>query len=96
MPTTVTRCVTRAALASGEAFFVLSENPLSRCPLLEYRVGADRATFRIVCPGPNMGRAVGVFDLGPAAYRGSIEMNMGGKNMTMSETQVARRIGDCE
>ena len=38
-----------------------------------------------------MGRAVGAFGLTRTAYRGSIKMNMGGKNMTMSETQVGRR-----
>ena len=43
-----------------------------------------------------MGSAVGVFDLTGTAYSGTIKMNMGGKNMTMSETQVGRRTGDCQ
>jgi hypothetical protein len=42
-----------------------------------------------------MGSAVGMFELNGTAYGGSIKMNMGGKNMTMSETQAGRRIGDC-
>ena len=42
-----------------------------------------------------MGQAVGVFDLAATTYRGIIKMNMGGKNMTMSETQRGRRVGDC-
>jgi hypothetical protein len=94
-PMLLTRCVTPPDLRSGRAFLVLSDNPLKNCALLDYQTTADTATYRIACPGPNMGSAVGVFDFNGAAYRGSIEMNMGGKNMTMSETQVGRRIGDC-
>jgi hypothetical protein len=94
-PTVLTRCLSALDLESGQAFFVLSDNPLKNCPLLDYEAAADSATYRIACPGPNMGRAVGVFDLAATRYRGIITINMGGKNMTMSETQVGRRIGEC-
>jgi hypothetical protein len=94
-PLVLTRCVSAADLKSGQAFFVLSDNPLKRCPLLDYQATADMATYRVACPGPNMGSAVAVFETTGTAYHGSIKMNMGGKNMTMSETQVGRRIGDC-
>ncbi len=94
-PMLLTRCITPSDLQSGRAFVVLSDNPLRNCAQLDYQVSADRAAFRIACPGPNMGSAVGLFDLTGTAYRGSIKMNMGGKNMTMSETQVGRRLGDC-
>ena len=95
-PLVVTRCVGPADLESGQAFFVLSDNPLKNCGLLEYRPSADTAIYRIACPGPNMGSAVAVFETSGTAYRGTIKMNMGGKNMTMSETQAGKRIGDCE
>ncbi len=94
-PLVVSRCVSAADVESGRAFFVLSENPLRQCELLDYENTGSKATYRIACPGPNRGSAVGVFDTSATAYRGSIKMNMGGKNMTMSETQVGRRIGDC-
>jgi len=45
--------------------------------------------IRIACAGPNRGSAVAVFETTGSAYRGNIKMNMDGKNMTMSETQVA-------
>jgi len=48
-----------------------------------------------VCAGPNRGSAVAVFDTKQNTYQGTIRMNMGGKNMTMSETQAGKRIGDC-
>jgi hypothetical protein len=91
----LTRCIGASELQSGQAFLVLSDNPLKDCDLLDYRVTDVVATYRIACPGPNKGSAVGVFDLARSAYRGVIEMNMGGKNMTMSETQLGKRVGDC-
>jgi hypothetical protein len=95
-PLIVTRCVTAQDLQSGQAFFILSDNPLKACDLADYQLTAGTAIYRIACAGHNRGSAVAVFDTKPAAYRGTISMNMGGKNMTMSETQVAKRIGDCE
>ncbi|HZP94378.1 MAG TPA: DUF3617 family protein [Burkholderiales bacterium] len=94
-PTVLTRCVSGSDLQSGQAFFVLSDNPLRKCDLLDYQMNADKAVYRIACPGPNKGSAVAVFDTTATTYRGSIKMNMGGKNMTMSETQLGNRIGDC-
>jgi hypothetical protein len=95
-PIVLARCVSPAALESGQAFFVLSDNPLKNCNLLDYQATADTVIYRIACPGPNMGSAVALFETTGAAYRGSIKMNMGGKNMTMSEAQIGKRIGDCE
>ncbi|MGH8629502.1 MAG: DUF3617 domain-containing protein [Burkholderiales bacterium] len=95
-PLVLTRCLGSADLESGQAFFVLSDNPLKNCALLDYEAAAGLVTYRIACPGPNRGSAQAAFRTGDSAYRGSIRMNMGGKNMTMSETQVGRRIGDCQ
>lgn len=94
-PLVLTRCVGVADLQSGRAFFVLSDNPLKDCDQLDYQTTADTATYRIVCPGPNRGSAVGVFETTGSTYRGSIKMNMGGKNMTMSEAQAGKRLGEC-
>jgi hypothetical protein len=94
-PVVVTRCLSPADLESGRAFFVLSRNPLKNCDLLDYRATDTAATYRIACPGPNKGSAVAVFETTATTYRGSINMNMGGKNMTMSETQAGKRIGNC-
>ena len=94
-PLLLTRCIGIADLQSGQAFFVLSDNPLKDCALLEYEATADTAVYRIVCAGPNRGSAVGMFATTRSTYRGNIQMNMGGKNMTMSETQVGKRIGEC-
>jgi len=94
-PLLLEKCITAAELESGHAFFVLSDNPLKTCDLVDYEGGRTGAIYRIVCPGPNRGSAVGVFEFRESSYRGTIKMNMGGKNMTMSETQVGKRVGEC-
>lgn len=94
-PLTVNRCITSEDLESGGAFFVLSDNPLKRCALVDYETTARSARYRIVCEGPNRGSATALFDAQETSFRGTITMNMGGKNMTMAETQIGKRIGDC-
>ena len=44
----LSRCVAAADLDSGQAFFVLSDNPLKSCDLLDYHPGPDTATIREV------------------------------------------------
>ena len=91
----LTRCIGPDDLLSGEAFSVLSDNPLRTCGMVDYQTTQRTASYRIECAGPNRGYAIAAFDVRPNSYRGTIKMNMGGKNMTMAETQVGKRIGDC-
>ena len=95
-PLVLTRCLSHDDLESGQAFSVLSDNPLRSCELVDYQATAGTAIYRIACAGPNRGSAVAVFDTRATTYRGTIKMNMGGKNMTMSETQAGKRIGGCK
>jgi hypothetical protein len=95
LPQVLTRCIRPDDLKSGQAFFVLSDNPLKRCQLVDYQATADAALYRIVCAGQNRGSAVGVFDTKGTSYRGTIRMSPDGKNMTRSETQAGKRIGNC-
>ncbi len=95
-PIKITQCITADDLRSGRAFFVLSDNPLQACELVDYRPADNTFTYRVVCPGPNRGSAFAEFQTTTETYRGAIKMNMGGKNMTMSETQLGKRIGNCQ
>ena len=95
LPLLVKRCVTADDIASGRAFFVLSDNPLKQCNLEDFEAASGKITYRIQCPGPNRGSALAQFELRETTYRGTIRMNMGGKNMTMSEAQAGRRLGEC-
>jgi hypothetical protein len=94
-PSTLRRCITADDLRTGNAFGVLGQNPIRACPLKDYAISTSQALYRIECAGPNAPHAAGVFDLAPGSYRGVITMNMGGKNMTMSERQRGKRIGAC-
>ncbi|MGI9384747.1 MAG: DUF3617 domain-containing protein [Methyloligellaceae bacterium] len=94
-PIRATRCLTAAALKSGAAFGIQSRNPLRVCTRSDVKVSRGAATFHITCPGPNAPSAQARFEVTPNGFKGIIRMNMGGKNMTMTERQTARRIGDC-
>jgi Protein of unknown function (DUF3617) len=95
-PMRLNRCMTREDFESGRVFAVMSDNPLKQCQRIDYQVTGATISFRITCPGPNRGSAVAVFKTSSNGYRGSIKMNMGGKNMTMTETHIGRRIGSCK
>ena len=93
---TVTICVSTEGAAGTHGLVVLSENnPLTRCPATNARQQGDTLTFDIVCPGGNAAVASARYVLGPDTFQGRIAMKMGGKNMTMTETQSGRRVGTC-
>ena len=94
-PIRATLCLTAEALRTAAAFRVLSRNPLAACARSDVTVSCAATTFRIACPGPNAPWALARFEVTGRGFKGAIHMNMGGKNMTMTERQSARRIGDC-
>ena len=58
------------------------------------RTGAS-LEYDIVCAGRGASRAKAIYTLAPGEFRGRISMTMGAKNMTMTEVQIARRLGGC-
>jgi hypothetical protein len=94
-PQSHTECLGMEDFSSGRAFAVRSANPLSACPRSDVVLRDEEILYAIACSGPNMGYAKARFEIFSTAFRGRIDMNMGGKNMTMTETQNARRIGEC-
>jgi hypothetical protein len=95
-PGRLTRCLTAGDIESGQAFLVRSENPIRACGLTDYAASGAAVRYRVRCPGPNAASGEAEFEATGQGYRGAIRMQMGGKNMTMSETQTAVRLGDCE
>jgi hypothetical protein len=92
-PKVATICVTETGTGG---LIVLSENnPLARCPASNVRRNGDTLTFDIVCPGGNQAVGSARYTVAPQHFTGVIAMKMGGKNMTMTEYQVGRRIGNC-
>ena len=91
-----TICVSALADGGNHGLVVLSENnPLAHCPASNVREEGDTLTFDIICPGGNAAIASAKYTLGAHRFDGRISMKMGGKNMTMTETQAGHRTGDC-
>jgi len=94
---TTTICVPNAEGTSDIALPVLSgNNPLAKCPAKNVQRNGATLGFDIVCDGRNAAKARAVYTLMPRGFKGRIAMVMGGKNMTMTEMQVGRRVGSCD
>lgn len=92
--TVVRVCLGDAALTGLPV--LSANNPLAHCPVKNVRRDGRELLFDIVCPGGNTAKAYALFDLRADAFEGRIAMNMGGKNMTMTEVQRGRRVADCD
>lgn len=91
---TVTVCL--ADIGGSTEFPVLSaNNPLAHCPTQNVRRDGDELSYDIVCPGGNAAKAHALYALRKDGFQGRIAMNMGGKNMTMTEVQKGARVGTC-
>jgi Protein of unknown function (DUF3617) len=91
-----TLCVPAQDHAGQYGLGALSENnPFSGCPVANVRREGGTLSFEIVCPGGNAASALAKFQLTSEAFEGRISMKLGGKNMTLTETQTGRRSGEC-
>ena len=89
-------CLSSAAEPAAFGLKVLSgNNPLLACPASNIQVIGAALTFDIACGGSNLSRGSAACRLGGETFQCRIDMKMGGKNMTMTEVQNGRRIGDC-
>jgi hypothetical protein len=87
-------CVTSDSDTHG--LRVLSDNnPLGQCPASHVNQEDSTLSFDIVCPGENEAKGWAKYTVRANGFEGVIAMKMGGKNMTMTEYQSARRMGDC-
>jgi hypothetical protein len=83
--------------SSAHSLVALSDNnPLSRCPASNIREDGGTLSFEIVCPGRNAAIGWAKFAIQTHGFEGAIAMKMGGKNMTMTEHQSGRRVGNCD
>jgi hypothetical protein len=74
---------------------VSANNPFAKCSIANVTIKISKLEYDIVCPerGAAKGHASYLFSAG--TFYGRVAMVLGGKNMTMTELQLARRIGDC-
>lgn len=95
---TVTQiCLSSAAGSNNYGIAVLSSNnPLANCHISNVYEDAVQLAFDIFCEGKNTARAKAHYEVGPDEFNGRIVMQMGGKNMTMTEVQTGHRVGACD
>lgn len=89
-------CVASARGPNKLPLPVLSANmPFAGCAARGVTRDGGALSYDIVCPGRDAARARAVYDIAPGRFSGRIAMVMGAKNMTMTEVQSGRRLGDC-
>jgi len=94
--TKLARICVNGGYSSAPGLVVLSDNnPLTRCPASNIRENGGILSFDIVCPGVNAALGSAKFTIHAQGFEGAIAMKMGGKNMTMTERQSGRRVGNC-
>jgi hypothetical protein len=92
----VNLCLTADPAANTHGIAVLSDNnPLSRCPFVNQYETGNQISFDIICDGKNSGNAKAHYVFNQGRFQGRITMQMGGKNMTMTEVQSGHRTGPC-
>lgn len=72
----------------------LGPGPLAHCPA-DAADTAEGVVVTVACPGPNAGFAKGRYRRTETGFTGRVEMDLGGKNMTLAEEQRAIRTGPC-
>lgn len=93
---TVQICIMDGGVSTTHGLAVLSENnPLGKCPASNVVTEGGTLTFEVHCAGKNAAQGNARYNLLGEAFDGRIDMKMGGKNMTMGETQKGKRMGDC-
>jgi hypothetical protein len=88
-------CVTEDGTNAYGLAVLGDNNPLAQCPAVNIRQDRNTLSFDIVCQGANSARASATYVFSPHSFEGHIAMKMGGKNMTMTETQRGHRVGNC-
>ena len=74
---------------------VSANNPFAKCSATNLVTDGSKLEYDVACPERGAARGHAVYELSANAFTGRIAMVMGAKNMTMTEVQRARRIGEC-
>jgi hypothetical protein len=74
---------------------VSANNPFTKCSVANLMTRAPKLEYDIVCPGRGAAKGHAIYLLSDDAFSGRVAMVLGAKNMTMTEVQQGRRIGNC-
>ena len=93
---TTTICLSGRAAGGQIPIPILSaNNPYATCAAANLVIDRGKLEYDVVCPGRASAKAHASYSLGADHFAGRVAMVLGGKNMTMTEVQRARRVGDC-
>ena len=76
-------------------FWMLNDVSLQDCKLVKVSESAERAAYQLQCSGGHGTTGEATWQLGPAAIAGTLNVRLGGKNMTFYQRITARPIGPC-
>jgi hypothetical protein len=87
------QCLAHQGLAS--AFPILSHPALQGCRLDEESRDGDTVSYVLVCEGGHGTTGDAVWKLGERQLRGTLNVKLGGKNMTFYQRVTANAVGKC-
>jgi hypothetical protein len=87
------RCLTRADL--GSAFPILDHSSLAGCKLREQSSSDETLVYVLVCERSTGTTGKATWKIGEHVIRGTLDVKLGGKNMTFFQRVTATAIGDC-
>ena|SRR5215469_836497 len=74
---------------------VSANNPFAKCSVANLMTQIPKLEYDIVCPGRGAARGHASYLVSDDTFAGHVAMVLGAKNMTMTEVQQGRRIGNC-
>ena len=86
-------CLSRSELFA--AFPALSHDSLAGCRLGDERHHEDTISFRLVCDGGHSTTGAARWLVGAAQISGTLDVRLGGKNMTFYQRIAATPLGEC-
>lgn len=87
------RCLAREDLVS--AFPVLQHPSLAGCKLREQSADEETIAYVLLCESSSGTTGTATWQLGERVIRGTLEVKLGGKNMTFSNRVTGSLIGEC-
>ena len=92
---TTTICLSGRAAGEIPIPILSANNPYATCTAANLVIDRGKLEYDVRCPGRDAAKAHATYVLRADHFAGRVAMVMGGKNMTMTEVQRARRVGDC-
>ena len=90
---TAKRCLNTQDLS--RVFWMLDDVSLQDCKLIKTTESADRADYSLQCSGGHGTTGNARWQLGPGTIAGTLDVRLGGKNMTFFQRITARPVGAC-